>query len=89
MHLLHVVLKIVHMLENESLGLANRMATGYPLACWDTLQVALNMVHHFVRSGVSPCPVLIGASIIPNAYNALGLLADKGERVLKQMLPLW
>jgi hypothetical protein len=39
-HSLHVALKMVHMLENESLGLAYRMATRYPLACWDTLQVA-------------------------------------------------
>jgi hypothetical protein len=47
------------------------------------------MVHHFVRSRVSLRLVLIGASIIPDAYNALGLLADKGERVLEQTLPLW
>ena len=80
---------MVHILENESLGLANRMAIGYPVACWDTLQVALNMVHHFVRSGVSPRLVLIGASVIPDAYNALRLLADKGERVLEEVLPLW
>jgi hypothetical protein len=51
--------------------------------------VALNMVHHFIRSGVSPHPVLIGASIIPGAYNALGLLTDKGEKVIKGPLPLW
>lgn len=87
-HSLNVVLKMLYMFENESLGLANRMATGYPLACWDTLQVALNMVHHFVRSGVSPRLVLIGASIVPDAYDALGLLTDKGERVLKETLLL-
>jgi hypothetical protein len=50
--------------------------------------VALNMVHYFVWSGVNLCLVLIGALIIPNIYNALGLLIDKGERILKEMLPL-
>jgi hypothetical protein len=33
MHLLHVALKMVHMLKNESLGLANKMAIGYLLTC--------------------------------------------------------
>jgi hypothetical protein len=40
------------------------------------------MVHHFVRSGISPRLVLISASIISDIYNILGLLADKGKRVL-------
>jgi len=37
------------------------------------------MAHYFVGSGVSPRLVLISASIIPDTYNTLGLLADKGE----------
>ena len=55
----HMILKMLHVIENKSFRLANRMATGYPLACWDTLKADLNMVHHFVWSGVSPRPVLI------------------------------
>ena len=31
------VLKMLQVVENESLRLANRVAIGYPLARWDTL----------------------------------------------------
>jgi hypothetical protein len=50
--------------------------------------VTLHVVHYFVRSSVSPCLVLIGVSIIPNVDNALSLLADEGEWVLRQRLLL-
>jgi len=75
------MLGMLQLPENESFGPANKMATGKPLAWCNILQVAINMVHHFVNSGVSPRPVPISASIISDAYNTLGLLADEGKTI--------
>ena len=36
-HSRHMILKMLQVVENESFRLANRMATGYSLARWDTL----------------------------------------------------
>jgi hypothetical protein len=82
------MLEMLRVLENESFRSANRMATGEPLAWYNILQVAFNMVHHFVNSGVIPRPVVISASIISDAYDTLGLRADEGERIFNKRLLL-
>ena len=88
MHGFHMILEMLQVFENESFRPANRMAAGEPLQCWDILQVTINMVHHLMRSGVSPRPVLISVSIISDVDDTLGLLTDEGEGAFKRLL-LW
>lgn len=88
MYTRHIILEMQQVVKNKSFALANRMATRYPLSCWDSLQLALNMVHHFVGSGVSPRPVLIGAPVISDVYNTLGPLQIRGKGSSSRDCPL-
>ena len=85
----HIVLKMLQVIENKPFGLANRVATREPLACWNTLEVSINMAQHFVSSGISSRLVLISLSIIPDADDTLSLLAYNRKRVFKKRLLLW
>ena len=76
----HVILEVHHVVENQSLSLADRVMADDPLLCWYLAQVNILDVVLHVRNAIKGArSLLVWETLVSNANDTLRLLVDDGE----------